>query len=1555
MSAPVHPFASSRAPFLIALLATLAVAAPASAARFYLSTERVFAPGQQPQVRLEANGVSALDVRLYRIDDPRAWFDAQTDLHRPSADNRKPRPASLPLLKKGARRHLEKLLLEVRKGFGAEGRRVLKEGFPSLHTAAFEGAREVRTETVLPPLKEHKLLDAWRYVLPDRYGWIYDVLPVPVAEPGAYLVEATADNQVAYTVVLVTDVALVTKQSSSQLLVWAIDPASGDPRPGTEVTVLEGGDEKASKTTDKDGVARFDTGLLSSPVIYAKHERSFTLLDPRFFSSNLPEPRVYLFTERPVYRPGQEVFFKGFARDVADELYQVPKSGAAVSVSVIDPEGNVLESVDAKLSAKGSFDGRFELPDEPTLGTWQLVAEIDGKRHAGQFKVMAYIKPEVKLSVRLDESAVRSGEGVAGEIEGAYFFGAPYPGAEVKITVTRTRFYIPWYVDADYAWYYSEAEYRNTKREVIQESRCKLDDKGRCPFEFTTKPDSEDYTYVVEATAVDPTGKTISGSTTATVTRGAFRLSLDQEQLIVKPGAAQTLTVRAEDYSRRPVETEVKVLVRARRLAKDGVLENVEVMNESVRTDATGRAVIKVDPSKGGYYEVIATAKDDRGTEIKQETFLFASEGSGDLPFAPSDLEIVTDKRSYFAGDTALVLVLAPSPDAKVLFSVEGGELYRAEVLTAQRHALLARVDIGEKQTPNFYLAAATLSGGQLFTRQRSVVVPPREKLLTVEVSPDRPEAQPGEDVTFTVHVADFRGTAVKDAEVALGVVDEAIYAISPEIAVPLEGFFYHRKRNDVRTSDSVSFRFFGTSRGLKEKTARLFGESPFAFGSMKPQLDDVRKVFKDTAGWFPTLTTDGEGRAQAKVTLPDNLTSWRATARAVSPSTQVGMGAGNVKARKPLIVRVALPPRLVEGDRGAGAVLVQNLSGKEATFTLAFEVNGASREGDTTPPALSLAAALPGEVKVKDGENLRVPFTYEAKGSGPLEIVAKANGGGLADAVQARVDVDEWARVRRVSASGRTSSELGSVTHALTIPDGARLEEVELEVELSSSSLAAIRGSLPYLVEFPWGCTEQTMSRYLPALAVREVLGRLSIPQTSFEQDLDKALAFGEQRLLQLQHDDGGWGWWEHDASDLWMTSYVVEGLGQAKALGQSLDDERLTRALGALERLLSRGSPDPSARAFAVYALARHGRHQRALLDTLLKEAADGKLGATALAHVIESAALAGRTEDAQRAAKILADKAKRSEPHRVAWWGGLEAGGDDLYALDFPAQRADAHPVEATAVALLALSRVTGYDALRADAESFLMHQYGDGRFGTTRQTALAVRALASELKAKPLAKGSLKVKVDGEEVAAYGFTSEKASDAAVRLTPKVKLGQATVSVEVVQEGGDPIFHTVSLRAPVRARELPAVSTGGLHIARSYTRLGGAQGAWRRAGAATKLETGETVLVTLTVDAAREVEHAMIEDPRPASLSAVERDSGLQVQGVQLRPAGVRREHRDDRTAFFFRRLPRGKTTLHYLARAGLDGSFHALPARVESMYLPATYEAQSSSDAIEIRSP
>ncbi len=1516
---------------LAALVAALPQAALAQ--RFYLSSDRVFAPGQDVTVNVEAQSVGLLQLRVYRLEKPAEWFDAQRDLHRPHVEHEPPRPKTWSLLTRGLKLGLKRTSSEVRASLGTQGRRAVRGTFEAWDETARAGVGDSAPERMLPPLAEHPLVDAWEQPLATAEGWTYDTIAVPVRQPGAYLLEASSGDAVATTVVLVSDVAIVTKQSAQELVVWAVDPATGDPQADVAVDVKLDGKSVATGKTGKDGVGRFAPGLVERLVVYASRGDSFTLLDPRFFASNLPEPRVYVFTERPVYRPGQEVFWKGFARAPKGDAGYAPIAGKPVTVEVHDPEGNLWHTAAADTGARGSFDGGFTLPDEPPLGTWQVTATIDGQRHAGQFKVMAFVKPEVRLTVRPASRAVTGGDRLTGDIVGQYFFGAPYPGAEVKITLTRTRFYVPWWVDADYRWYYSDAEYRNTAREVLEESKCTLDAKGECPFAFDTAVEGVDHTYLVEASALDPAARTITGSAQIVVTTGRFRLAIDTGARVVSPGGKREVKVRAVDYAGQPVKATVSLRVEAERV-KGETTEKVELANLSQAADASGYARFSVDVAQGGYYRLLAQAKDDAGNEIEEEGFLFASAGQGDLPFSPSELEIVTDKQSYFAGETATVLVLAPAPAAQVLFTVEGSALHRVEVLKASRYALLTQVKIGDAQTPNFFLGATAVVGGQVFTKQRSVIVPPREKLLRVEVMPERADAEPGQTLGFTVQVTDHAGKPVAGAEVSLGVVDEAIYAVSPEIAVPLESFYYPRKRNDVRSQDSLTFRFFGTSRG-GDAARRWSGDGPVSYGSLKPQLDDVRKVFKDTAAWAPALITDAAGKATTQVTLPDNLTAWRGTARVMTAEGRVGAGTGSVRAKKPLMLTVALPARVVEGDRGQGALVIQNLSGKPLDLALELSTRARPLDMDPTPAGMS-TSALPATITVADGESRRVPFTYTASGSGDLSVRAQVSGGGLKDGVESVVPVGEWAIVRRAAARGRTRADAPKVAHTLTVPDGAKPEEARLQVELISSPVAAIQGVLPSLIEYPYGCTEQTLSRFVPLLVAKSALDALKLDAGAHAKTMPTLVSAGLARLAQLQHEDGGWGWWEKDASDAWMTAWALEGLWEAKRLGSAVDAAMVEQGVAALERQLTDGGYDQATLAYASLVLARHGKPPAGMIQAV----ADAT-GAppSVLAQLARAAHAAGKAEVARAAAEKLLAQAQREGD--AVWWGEAEA------------KEAGADPIEATALAILALTEIGAGKAEASSAAAWLTGRVEQDSFGSTRQTALAVRALAASLGAAPAGKRTVIVRADGREIAREVFEGARLTAPVVTLAPRLALSGRSVQVEVEQEGEGDVAHAVALVAPVRAKVLGNTGVGGLTVKRTFHALSGAPGAYTLGKPAARFAPGDTVLVKLDVESARALTHVLVEDPRPAGLASVSSDAGMQLEGVDLRPAGVRRELRDDRAAFFVGTLPQGKTSLYYLARAGLGGSYHILPAKAEAMYVPNAFHAQSTSAEIEVR--
>ncbi|MBK8433050.1 MAG: hypothetical protein IPL28_17915 [Chloroflexi bacterium] len=166
----------------------------------------------------------------------------------------------------------------------------------------------------------------------------------------------------------------------------------------------------------------------------------------------------------------------------------------------------------------------------------------------------------------------------------------------------------------------------------------------------------------------------------------------------------------------------------------------------------------------------------------------------------------------------------------------------------------------------------------------------------------------------MAVQVTNFKGEPVS-AELSLGMVDEAIYSLSADLSQPLYDSFYFRRASQVS-----SYHSFVPTRFLD------YGGGMGGGGGEEGYGQEPRAEFPDTAAWFPALQTDANGLVTVTLTLPDSLTSWRLTARAVTADTQIGETTTNITVTQPVLVRPILPRTLTAGDDVLISVMAQKL-----------------------------------------------------------------------------------------------------------------------------------------------------------------------------------------------------------------------------------------------------------------------------------------------------------------------------------------------------------------------------------------------------------------------------------------------------------------------------------------------------------------------------------------------------------------------------------------------------------------------------------------------------
>jgi uncharacterized protein YfaS (alpha-2-macroglobulin family) len=1076
-----------------------------------------------------------------------------------------------------------------------------------------------------------------------------------------------------------------------------------------------------------------------------------------------------------------------------------------------------------------------------------------------------------------------------------------------------------------------------------------------------------------------------------------------------------------------------------------------EILTQSVTTDSEGVAQLKFTPEREGYYRV--AWQSSQGTEtqrdrflppIKAETYVFvATNATSDLGYRRGGLEIIVDKDTFRAGQTAPVMISVPASDRFVLFSVEGEDLFSYKLVHVPGNAKLIEVPIEEKHVPNVYLSALMITDANWFLDNKAVVVPPVEQFLSVAVKADREQYQPREEGTLAVTTKDANGHPVS-AEVALGLVDESVNYIQQDYAGDPRQFYYGSKRrllvqtqstlsqktyarlvemegqlrdvkeraanevDDVVRSDEArpsgtlgapgggSRVFMGRSvmkteavstaqayalDSMDEKTIGLASLTPGAVASLPPEQEpavQVRTDFRSTILWLPDVKTDADGTATVKVKYPDSLTTWSATARVATAANQFGIGNSTTRTKQPLIVRLQAPRFFVVGDQVTVSAVINNNTDEPMNVAPSLKAEGLTVNG--APPPL----------EIKPNSDARVDWLVAVDHASEARLKVEARGGKYADAMEKTFTVFEHGIEKFVTKSGKMRGD--SVLVKLDIPKERRAESTTLTVQIAPSMATTMLDALPYLIDYPYGCTEQTMSRFLPAVITAKTLRDLGLkPETAMHKifggietssaaathpkgrrdlkELDAITKQGLERLYDFQHADGGWGWWKEGDSDHFMTAYVVWGMSLARAAGIEVKPESIERAAAYLDKELVEQERSYDMQAWMLHALAEY--------HAMRKQSEVGKFQQTAFANLWTNRdrlnaytrallALAAHNYGFKDQAKTLVANLENGvkidhQPDRSI----VQRSGDD----PDPAVVGTAHwgedgvrwrwsdgGVEATAFALRALLAIDPQNVLIEKASHWLVKNRRGAQWSNTRDTAIVVLTLNDYLRVSGEVQAPVgyRLLVNGTEVTRKRVTADEALGAPSKFVISrdlIRDGENEISIER-NLGNGPIYFSAA--AEFFTLEEPLKPAGNeIFVLRQYyklvnhpTLLKGIVSERVGLNDGETVKSGDRVEVVLTVEAKNNYEYLIFEDLKPAGLEAVQLRSGGNLYAREVKPDGtftgrtrwVYQELRDRKVALFIDRLPQGLWQLTYEMRAEAPGAFHALPVLGHAMYVP-----------------
>ncbi|HXE58854.1 MAG TPA: MG2 domain-containing protein [Gemmatimonadales bacterium] len=1305
-----------------------------------------------------------------------------------------------------------------------------------------------------------------------------------------------------------------------------------------------------------------------------------------------------VFTERGIYRPGEPLHAKAIVRRGSLGTLRPPGRADSVRWIFHARDGGVLRDTTVALSRFGTADHSISLPTSAPLGHYRV--EIQAK-HGGAwqeiasagYRVAEYRPPEFLVDVHADPAPRFAGDSLRTAVEARYLFGAPMARAAMTWSARRQSL-SPWELEIPDAgdWYIGETGLwgeawgdGGSRVEFLASGADTLDAAGRAALALpvTQPPRGRPARVTVEATVTDVNRRTVSAAASVVVHPAAFYLGARAkgDDYFWTAGRPRTVEVIAlgPDGRRVPGVAVRGAVVRREwhqvRRERDGLPELVgEWVSDTVArcslTTTAEPAACRFTPALGGEYLVGFTARDAAGRETST-SFLRWAAGPGWVPWNDETqfkMEVIPDRARYSVGDTATVLLASPFTGVEAWVTVE------REGLIAQRRIRIAdgatrlRFPITEAFAPNAYVSVLVARGrsappGPLDDPGRPTIrvgyaelrVTPEVKRLEVALEPVGAEYRPGDTATVRIRVRDRRGKGAA-SEVTLWAVDEGVLALTGYRTPDPLDLLYRRRGLGLRLASNLVSVAPQVPEG--EKGRREAGGGGGLEGS-----DVLRSRFQPTAFFLGSVLTDSAGVGLARAKLPDNLTTFRVMAVAVTAGDRYGSGQSSLLVTRPLVARPALPRFLREGDRFAAGVVVNRRAPGPVRVSVSAEARGVRFEGERAR-----------SVDLAPGRGREVRFDFAGAPGDTAVFRFGVKGGGEADAVEHRLPIRP-AHTPRAHTIAGVLRDTASAT--FTLPGDIDPSRSTLELSLGTSPLGAIRAVERRFRVYPYHCTEQVTSTARALVALYRAQRALGTPLLEGDPraELERAAAI----LLRRQRGDGGIGYWgTGDWSTPWLSAYAGAFLLEARDAGIAVSDSALGRLAEYLTTSLRRETPVYSAVAL-WYGSARLRLADRiAAVDFL------SRLGRPDAAAENELLRLAPQMawEDRAWLAEVLARRKAPDAGRRLLApiWSAVRVEGRTAvvpraegYDFYFASRQRPA------ARLLLATLAVEPEHPLVGPLVETLVQQgrvdAADGWIWNTQDYAFTVAALVGyHERLGRLGERPVGVQARGRTLigARSGPAGRDSSVSLAGLLEPGPGGSKRLALRLAAgPGAGPVYYFLTVRE-VPGEPPTRPDQAGIQVERWYERLDSGR-------PVVSAPEGELVRVRLRITVPADRHFVVLDDPLPAGLEAVDlslrtaggvpgpgtglpnadepaegeraaEDGGAEDDGLRWRygtwDAGWwspfdHREMRDDRVVYFATVLWKGTYTATYLARATTPGVFVRPPAHAEEMYNPAVH--------------
>lgn len=1360
----------------------------------------------------------------------------------------------------------------------------------------------------------------------------------PLAETGLYFAVMKRPGTFGYafqsTFFMVTDIGLSVRSYDEETVVTASSLADGKAMAGVSLTFSDAeGRAVGTGITDSLGLYRTaDAGVKKAVLIRADAKGDLAFLSTRAPKNDLAEFEVsgrkdrpvgvFAFAPRDLFRPSETVPLSCLVRDNDGK----PVAVKTLFVSWVNPGGKLVRKATLAAGPFGYFADQVVLPGDAPTGRWRAeVRLLPGKVSpvaTFDFQVEEFLPERMAVELSSDAPVLVKKMAHSVKVAGRYLYGAPASGnrAEGQVTLRTRRACFPETL-TDFLFGLEEDASFTSASEL---GAITLDGQGLGAFAVSEEAGkSRSPLSVVASVSLFESGG-------RPVTRRFSLLWLPERRM---PGIRyqggqggtgemerHTIDLVVADAAGRPVSAN-GLLLRVIRNERDSywefnessgwdhrVTETRYTFSESY-VDLPGAVVTRTLDLPRGDYTLEAV---DPDTGLSATLSLSSGYGYGGAESTPhpARVNLLFDKKTYRPGDVARVTVVPPD-GGEALVMVEGKRLLWVKRLPVARGGSVVEIPVPEAWgSHDIYVSAVVMRktaakdpetplralGVQHLPLDRS------DRKLDVTILADTHwEKEAPLPVTVTVK----NGGAPHVGRVWLAAVDVGILGITGYASPDPYEWFFSRRWYGVQSTD-----LYGKVVEADASLAaalRFGGDGDATLAGGKPQAEVI--LFSKVLGPFET---DGGGKVTATIPLADFSGKIRLMAVAFD-ERRFGASDSETTVTPPLVVQLSTPRFLAPGDQSTlTADLTRTVAG-EAGYTVTVETRGPL--GVATKPG----AVVLGE---KQRKTLSWPISVVSNGSMPPfgvgEVILTVTGDGVSKRATAQLPVrpgypgeTREMRVRLNPGEGFTLGK-GAMTSLLPVTVGGA---VKVSTKLPLNTDAYISG----LLQYPYGCLEQTTSQAFPQLWLlpdrARAMGIAPLEPAKRREILDKAVA----RILSMQNHNGGFGLWTAESpEDPWLSCYAVDFLISARAMGVAVSVDALRSALGRQKTWLVKGpegeiAKDRAAsfavRSYAAFNLSKVQQGPLASLRTL----ADNHLSDAADPLSVARLALALNAAGDKRRSRIAADKALALRPDDAQWRRDYGSTVRDLSMV----------------VALFTEGKieVPGLAGLLTALEDELRK---NPWLNTQERFALFRLALAF---------------AQNDETVSLSVTEGTATRSLVTNGPVVLTLSAealTKGLTLVSKAKAPLF--VSSVVTGYSKTPPPKQDGRIAVSREFFALDG------RSLDPGTVASGTLLLVNLRVKAVERVPDALVVDFLPAGFEIENPnfENSIRCDETVVRGKPVWRhaeenplihaEYRDDRFAAAVHLFKGEEFNLFYVVRAVTPGTFTVPPPFAESMYKP-----------------